>query len=94
MGNKKFDKVRKTPGFAWRVSLSVVVSMGWLVFLIIWLFFYADRYTLYQNIAVFLVSILVLGAILGTPWAHWGIKYGHEYERYHEYRRPRKKRSR
>jgi hypothetical protein len=61
----------KTPGFAWRVSLSIIVGIGWFVFLILWFAFYASDYTVYQNIASILVSILIMGAILGASWASW-----------------------
>ncbi|HIC91073.1 MAG TPA: hypothetical protein EYP21_03230 [Syntrophaceae bacterium] len=71
----------ETPGFAWRVSLSIIVGIGWLVFLILWLFFYASDYTVYQNIAIILVSILIMSAILGASWASWGIKYGHKLKK-------------
>ncbi len=59
-----------------RVSLSIIVSIGWLVFLILWLFFYASDFTVYENIAIVVVSILIMVAILGASWASWGIKYG------------------
>jgi hypothetical protein len=71
----------ETPGFAWRVSLSIIVGIGWLVFLILWFFFYASDYTIYQNIAIILVSILIMSAILGASWASWGIKYGHRFRK-------------
>jgi len=64
------------PGFRWRVALSILVVVGWLIFLILWLAFYADGFSIYQNIAVFLVSILVMIAILGPAWAYWGMKFG------------------
>ena len=77
---KKDDKCEdwalKTPGFTWRVSLSIIVFFGWLVFLIIWLFFYAVDFTIYQNIAIVLASILVVMGTLGASWASWGLKYG------------------
>ena len=38
-----------TKGFGWRVSLSILMGVGWLVFLIIWLFFYAGGYNIYQR---------------------------------------------
>lgn len=63
------------PGFAWRVGLSIIVVFGWLAFLIIWLFFYAGDYDVFQNIAIFLVSIIVSIGILAAAWATWGIKY-------------------
>ena len=63
-------------GLAWRVSLSILVGVGWLIFLILWVVFYAADFTLVENIALILVSILIVGALLGASWASWGIKYG------------------
>ncbi len=70
---------RGTPGFGWRVALSIIVGVGWLAFLILWLFFYAGDFNIYQNIAVFIVSILVLGGVMGAAWASWGLKYGRKW---------------
>jgi type VI protein secretion system component VasK len=67
-------------GFGWRVSISVLVSIGWLAFLVIWLFFYAGGYTIYQNLAVFLASILIVAAVMGASWASWGIRQKHGWE--------------
>ena len=69
----------RTPGFAWRVGLSILVVFGWLAFVIIWLFFYAGDYDVWQNIAVFLVSIIVGIGILAAAWASWGIKYASRF---------------
>ena len=43
------EEVLKTPGFAWRVSLSIIVGVGWLVFLILWVTFYAATFTLPEH---------------------------------------------
>jgi MFS family permease len=59
----------------WRVSLSIAAAVGWLIFLIVWLFFYAGQYSPYKNIALILASLLILGFILGVPWAIWGRRY-------------------
>lgn len=72
---KEATDVFGTPGFAWRVGLSIIVAFGWLAFLIIWLFFYAGDYDVFQNIAIFLVSIIVGIGILAAAWATWGIRY-------------------
>ena len=74
--NDKDETVIETPGLAWRVSLSIIMGMGWLVFLILWLAFVAPGFTLYQNLAIVFVSILIVCAVLGAAWASWGIKYG------------------
>ena len=73
------EEILETPGFAWRVSLSIIVGVGWLVFLILWVTFYAAAFTLLENIVIILVSMLIVGAILGASWASWGIKYGRKY---------------
>jgi len=68
----------RTPGFAWRVGLSILVVFGWLAFVIIWLFFYAEDWGVWQNIAIFMVSVLVGIGILAAAWASWGIRYAKE----------------
>jgi hypothetical protein len=62
-------------GLGWRSSLSIIVGVGWLVFIIIWLAFYAGDYTGYQNVSIFILSILIMIIILGIPWAQWGLKH-------------------
>jgi hypothetical protein len=56
------------PGMGWRVSLSIVEAMGWLIFLVIWFFFYAGILRFFQNIAVFAVSVAILGILEGFTW--------------------------
>ncbi len=69
----------KTPGFQWRVYTSVILLLGVFLFLIYWFWFLATPYDVYQNIAIFIVSILIMGGLLGAMWAPWGIKHGHEF---------------
>jgi hypothetical protein len=69
---------REYPG--WRIPLSVVTGIGWLVFLVIWLFFYAGDYKLIQNIGMFLLSIMFVALILGVAWAAWAFSGMTEFE--------------
>jgi len=77
----KDEEIMKTKGFGWRISLSIISGVGWLIFLIIWLFFYATDFNVYQNIAIIIVSILAIGGIMGATWAPWGIKHGDKFEK-------------
>jgi uncharacterized protein YacL len=61
-------------GMSWRVSLSIGTGIGWLIFIIVWLAFFASNYTLYQNISIFFASILAIIVIMLVSWASWGIK--------------------
>nr|MDO8097626.1 hypothetical protein [Candidatus Njordarchaeota archaeon] len=69
------------PGYRWRVVLSIVMGVGWFVFLLLWVLFFSVGYTIYQNLAIILVSVLVVAAVLGAAWAPWGIKYGRKYKK-------------
>jgi len=80
------------PGFASRVAVSIVVGLGWLLFLVIHLAFYAEGFNIYKNLAIILASILVVAAILAPVWVHWGMKYGPRYAR--EWERPPRRRPR
>ena len=44
MSDETHDMIHEKKGLAWRVSLSILVGVGWLVFLVVWLFFYAKKY--------------------------------------------------
>lgn len=68
----KTKKDPQPPG--WTVTLSIGMGVGWLIFLLIWLAFFAGDYNIYQNIAIILVSILIVFIILGGSWAFWGLK--------------------
>jgi len=52
-----------------------VTVFGWLVFLVLWLFFLTSEMGLAQNLAVFLMSLLVMLAILLITWVTWVLKF-------------------
>ena len=77
---KKEKEMWKTKGFKWRVGLSIIIAFVLIIFLIYWFWSLAEGYSLYQNIAIFIVSILIVGGVLGASWAPWGIKYGEKFD--------------
>lgn len=84
------------PGLAPRVAVSAVVFFGWLIFLVLFLAFCAGSFTIFQNLAIILVSILVGIAILAPMWITWGMKYGKQMEKEwktEEWKRSPKKKS-
>lgn len=77
---KEGKEMMKAAGFTSRVIFSIIIPLALMIFLIIWFFFHADGYDIYQNIAVFIVSLLAVGGILGAVWAPWGMKHGKKFE--------------
>ena len=56
-----------------KIAVSVSAGIAWLIFLIVWLYFVAARFSVYQNLAIFLLSILVLGIVNSIAWIPFGI---------------------
>ena len=82
------------PGLASRVTVSIAVFFGWLVFLVIWLFFYAGGFSVLENIGIALVAFLVGVAVLAMVWASWGMKYGKHMEHWKHMEHPVQQRKR
>lgn len=87
---EKWSEEEMPRGWAWRTAVSAVVAIGWLIFVIIFLFFWAKHYTIYENIAIFLVSVLVMAAILAPLWMVWGFRAARRMESRGRRGRPRK----
>jgi uncharacterized RDD family membrane protein YckC len=81
-------------GLASRIAVSVAIGIAWLVFLVIFLAFYAEGFSIYRNLTIFIASILVVGAILGPMWIYWGIKVGPRYAERWEHRPSRRRHKR
>jgi magnesium-transporting ATPase (P-type) len=71
-------------GFKWRILVSIVLPLAAMIFLIVWFWYYAEPYSVWQNIAVLLVVLLAIGGILGAIWARWGMKHGHEMKKFED----------
>jgi magnesium-transporting ATPase (P-type) len=57
------------------VYASIIVAFGWLLFLALWLFYDATSFGIVQNIAVFLLSLVVAGVVLTVLWVPWAMKH-------------------
>ncbi len=55
----------------------VGIGMGfaWLLFLSLWLIFYAGSFSILQNIGVFVLSVVIIGALEALLWVPWSMKH-------------------
>jgi hypothetical protein len=58
-----------------RIYGSIVVAFAWLLFISLWLIFYATNLNIIQNLGVFLASIVVVGILEVLIWVPWALKY-------------------
>ncbi len=57
-----------------RISATVVASVSWLVFVVLYLAFFANSFDFWQKFAVFIASgAIVIGAIV-IIWIRWALK--------------------
>ncbi len=66
-------------GMGWRIALSIILFFGLIAFIIVWLFFFADRFSGFQNLAIFLLALLAFfglqAAVWATMWMRWGRRW-------------------
>jgi hypothetical protein len=77
---KEGKEIMKVAGFSSRVGVSIIIPLALMIFLIIWFFFYAKSFDIYQNIAIFIVSILIMIGIMGAIWAPWGMRHEKDFK--------------
>jgi len=59
----------------WRVLASIAATVGWLSLTLVFLAFGTHGFTLFQDIVVVVVSLLVLGALLLGAWISFGLGF-------------------
>ena len=62
-------------GFRWRRVASVLGPIAWPSFTLLYVGFWAKGFTPFQSVILILVSMLVLGGVMGSIWATWGPRH-------------------
>ena len=75
-------EVFKISGFKWCITISIILPFVGIIFLIAWFWYFAEPYSIWQNIAVLLVTLLVIGGALGAIWARWSMMHGDDMKKF------------
>ncbi len=67
-------------GLRWRLIFSIFVPIGWLSLTLLYVGFWAGGFTLFQSVILILVSLLLLGGVMGAVWVAWGPRYRHAWD--------------
>lgn len=57
-----------------KVAATILVSVFWFAFIVLYLAFFADGFNLWQKAAVFLASGAIAGGIIAVFWVKWAMK--------------------
>jgi uncharacterized membrane protein len=74
------DWEKTVEGLRWRTVASIIGSVVWLSFTLLYVGFWATAFSLFQSIIVILVSIIILGGVMGAVWTAWGPRYRHRWD--------------
>lgn len=58
-----------------RVSVAIIIPFVWLIFLALWLIFYASSFGILQNLGIFVLSVAIVGLLEVLLWVPWGMKH-------------------
>ena len=58
-----------------RIVASILGPVAWLSFTLLYVGFWAQGFSLFQSVIVILVSVIVLGGLMGALWASWGMRH-------------------
>jgi hypothetical protein len=69
-------------GLRIRVAASAAFLVGGIVFVLLYLAFFAQRFAWYQNLAVVLSATLVVPVAIVVIWVMWGLSLGRRWATY------------
>jgi len=75
-------QIFKILGFRWRIYASMFIPIIGLIALIIWFWFFALPFNFWQNLAMFMIIILIIGGLLGVIWTRWGMIHEKDFEKF------------
>jgi hypothetical protein len=52
----------------------IAIAFVWLLFVGLWLFFYASGFSIWENIGMFVISLAVVAILETAIWVPWGLK--------------------
>jgi hypothetical protein len=58
-----------------RIFVSIAAGVGWISFVLLYLAFYAQQFTIFQDVVLIIVSLLVLAGVLMGAWISFGLRF-------------------
>ena len=54
-------------------------SVAWICFTLLYVAFWAHGFSLFQSIAILIVSLLILGALIAGAWISFGMRFARHW---------------
>ena len=56
-----------------KIAGTIIVCVCWLAFVILFLAFFAGNFDLFQNLGIFIVSLIIAIGIVAVIWIKWAL---------------------
>ena len=57
-----------------RITGTLLIGIGWLVFIVLYLAFFAGGFNFWQKLAIFIASGAIVIGIVSIMWVRWVVK--------------------
>ncbi|HYB07460.1 MAG TPA: hypothetical protein VEB87_04815 [Nitrososphaerales archaeon] len=63
------------------IVLTMVAIIAWLVFILLYALFWSNGFTLFQNVVVTVVTLVITAMVIGLGWVVWGFRHVKQWKR-------------
>ncbi len=63
------------------IVLTMLAIIAWLVFILLYALFWSGGFTLFQNIVVTVVTLVITALVIGMGWVIWGFRHVKQWKR-------------
>ena len=57
------------------IVATMLAVIGWLVFILLFALYWSNGFTLFQDVIVTIVSLVITGLVIGLGWVVWGMRH-------------------
>jgi hypothetical protein len=66
-----------------------VAIIAWLVFILLYALYWSKSFDLFQNVVVALVSLVIMGLVIGLMWTVYGMRHARHWGPWGDWNRPK-----
>ena len=64
------------------IVATFLIVIGWLVFILVYALDWSSKYSAFQNAIVTLVTLVIMGLLIGLIWTAWGIRHARRWTKH------------
>jgi hypothetical protein len=68
---------------------TLLTVIAWLVFILLYALYWSNGFSIFQNVIVTIVSLVIAALIIGLEWVVWGMRHARHWMRWGDWDRPK-----